>query len=90
MKRTFIVVICHFFFSSNEMKIIANLQHDYFEILVLFSLSRHIIMETGTEKELRRHNALAMTFFLNKEKLTCMFPEGFSNLRDSIKKSSMK
>lgn len=63
MKCTFIVVICHFFFSSNEMKVIANLQQDCFEIITVFSLNRHIIVETGTEKELRRHNVLAMTFF---------------------------
>lgn len=82
MKCTFIAVIHNLFFSSNEMKVIANLTG--------FSLNRQIIVETGTEKELRGHNVLAVTFFFKKEKLTYILPETCSCLRDSIKKSSIK
>lgn len=76
-------------FHSSEMKVTASLQQDCVKILILFSLNRQIIVETGTEKQLRRQNVLAVTFFLNKEKLTCMLPEGSSCLRESIKKSSI-
>lgn len=82
MKCAFIAVIHNFFFSSNEMKAIANLTG--------FSLNRHITVETGTEKELRGHNVLVITVFFKIEKLTGILPEGFSCLRDSIKNSSIK
>lgn len=43
------------------MKVIANLTG--------FSLNRQIIVETGTEKELRGHNVLVVAFFLKRREV---------------------
>lgn len=77
IKRTFIVVICHFFSSANEMKVIANLQQDCFEILILFSMNRHMTAGNGNREGTEKTQCAGCDFFFKQRKVNLYISRRF-------------